>query len=132
MLSRNPALHYVFAQMEMAEDRGLGLRSLRSRAEEARLPLPTYSWEPPYLVLTMYRTRDAAVSALPSSVRRQLSDPEARGWAWMSLRGRAKAREYAEAMGADDRTARRHLNHFVTLGLVRRTGAGPVTVYELR
>ncbi len=44
MLSRNPVLHYVFAQMHMAEERGLGLRSLKSQAEKHGLPLPRYSF----------------------------------------------------------------------------------------
>ena len=32
MLSRNPVLHYVFARMELAEERGLGLVSMKRRA----------------------------------------------------------------------------------------------------
>ena len=40
MLSRNPELHYVFSRMELAEERGLGLRSLRSEAQTAGLPFP--------------------------------------------------------------------------------------------
>ena len=63
MLSRNPLLHYVFAKMEMAEERGLGLKSMKRRASEAELPLPKYSWENPYLVLTLYRTSDSAARA---------------------------------------------------------------------
>ena len=35
MLSRNPILHYVFARMELAEERGLGLKSMKARAEAA-------------------------------------------------------------------------------------------------
>jgi len=33
MLSRNPVLHYVFAQMELAEERGLGMRSMKLGAQ---------------------------------------------------------------------------------------------------
>jgi ATP-dependent DNA helicase RecG len=39
MLSRNPALHYVFARMRMAEERGLGIKSLKAAAEGQGLPL---------------------------------------------------------------------------------------------
>ena len=49
MLSRNPVLHYVFARMELAEERGLGLKSMKTRAQAAGLPLPRYAWDPPYL-----------------------------------------------------------------------------------
>jgi ATP-dependent DNA helicase RecG len=52
MLSRNPVLHYVFAKMELAEERGLGLKSMKSRASDVGLPMPRYAWENPYLVLT--------------------------------------------------------------------------------
>jgi len=65
MLSRNPILHYVFSQIEMAEERGLGLKSMKLRAQEAGLPLPTYEWQDPYLVLTLYRT---AAAAAPGSL----------------------------------------------------------------
>ena len=32
----------------------------------------------------------------------------------------------------DDRTARRHLNQFLKLGLVRQTGVGPSTEYQIK
>jgi ATP-dependent DNA helicase RecG len=34
MLSRNPVLHFVFSQMDLAEERGLGLKSMKQRAEQ--------------------------------------------------------------------------------------------------
>ena len=40
MLSRNPTLHYVFGKMELAEERGLGLKTMRESAVRAGLPLP--------------------------------------------------------------------------------------------
>jgi len=64
MLSRNPELHYVFARMGMAEERGIGIRSLKKRAEELGLPLPRYRWEDPYLVLTVFRSAAAAVQSV--------------------------------------------------------------------
>jgi len=35
MVSRNPRLHAVFSTMELAEERGLGLKSMRAKATEA-------------------------------------------------------------------------------------------------
>jgi ATP-dependent DNA helicase RecG len=131
MLSRNPVLHYVFARMGMAEERGLGLKSMRSGAENAGLPLPKYTWENPYLVLTLLRSREAAVSVLPPSVLAALTDSERAGWQWLAVRGRAKSSEYAEAIQVEDRTGRRHLTRFLELGLVRKTGSGPSTEYEV-
>ena len=131
MLSRNPELHYVFARMEMAEERGLGIKSLRNRAEQLGLPLPRYAWEDPYLVLTLFRNQEAAARALTPDVLVSLSNAEQRGWQWMATKGRAKSGQYAKAMQVEDRTARRHLNRFLELGLVRKVGSGPSTEYEV-
>lgn len=131
MLSRNPELHYVFARMEMAEERGLGIKSLRTQAERSRLPLPKYTFEDPYLVLTLFRSREAAKHELKPGVLAALNKSEQEGWQWLSTTGRAKSSEYAAAMGVDDRTARRHLNRFIRLGLVRKTASGPATEYEV-
>jgi ATP-dependent DNA helicase RecG len=129
MLSRNPALHYVFKQMGLAEERGLGLRSLKTRAGELGLPLPRYTWDAPYLVLTLFRTPASAAAALPAEVRAALGEAELKGWQWLAGRGSARTAEYASALAVDDRTARRHLGRFVALGLARRMGSARLTEY---
>lgn len=131
MLSRNPELHFVFARMGMAEEQGLGLASLRDRAKELGLPRPRYTWGEPYLVLTLYRSAEGATKALGEDTLKALSKSEQKGWQWLAARGKAKSGEYAEAMGVEARTARRHLGHFEELGLVRRTGSGPSQRYEV-
>ena len=131
MLSRNPEMHYVFARMEMAEERGLGIKSLRNRARELGLPLPKYAFEDPYLVLTLFRSREAAKHELEPGMLASLNKSEQEGWQWLTTRGKAKSSEYAAAMGVDDRTARRHLNRFVELDLARKTASGPATEYEV-
>jgi ATP-dependent DNA helicase RecG len=131
MLSRNPVLHYVFAQMELAEERGLGLKSMKSGAEQAGLPLPRYSSDGPYLILTLFRNQEAAIGALPEEVLESLNASERKGWQWIATKGRANASQYSEELGVDVRTARRHLNKFVEVGLLRKRGAGPSTEYEV-
>jgi ATP-dependent DNA helicase RecG len=131
MLSRNPVLHYVFRLMGLAEERGLGLRSLKRRAQEMGLPLPRYTWEDPYLVLTLYREAASVADALPEQVRRSLSAAERTGWQWLTRAGRATTAEYAEAMQVEQHTARRQLTRFVELGLVRRTGRTRGTTYDV-
>ena len=66
MLSRNPKSHYVFSRMGMAEEMGFGLKLLKNRAEQLALPLPRYSWENPYLVLTLYRSPEASTKSTGS------------------------------------------------------------------
>lgn len=131
MLSRNPVLHYVFAQMELAEERGLGLKSMKARAQTAGLPLPRYAWEAPYLVLTMFRTAEGAFRVLDEVVLRELTSGERKGWSFLAGRTTATQSEYAQHIGVTARTAQRHLTHFVKLGLLRRRGKGPATTYEV-
>lgn len=131
MLSRNPELHYVFAQMEMAEERGLGIKSLRNRALKLGLPLPRYGFQDPYLVLTIFRNPAAAVHILSQKVLDSLSKAERKGWQWLSTQDTVTSSEYAAAMDVPNRTALNHLKRFANLGLLRRTSAGPTTRYEV-
>ena len=131
MLSRNPSLHYVFAKMDLAEERGLGLKSLARSAEQMQLPRPRYDWDNPYLVLTLFRNAESVEAAVPSKVLDQLTKTERRGWRWLLSRTEgAQSSEYAKAQRVDERTARRHLNRLADLGLVLRMGAGPTLKYK--
>lgn len=131
MLSRNPGLHYVFARMELAEERGLGIKSLKAQAEQAGLPLPKYAFNNPYLVLTLYRSPTGAVRAVWEETLQSLSTAEKTGWEWLTTRDVVTSAKYAEAMGIPGRTALNHLKHLTELGLLRRTGGGPSTRYEV-
>jgi ATP-dependent DNA helicase RecG len=131
MLSRNPVLHHVFAQMELVEERGLGLRSMKQRAEQTALPLPRYVWEEPYLVLTLFRTAESATRTLDEAILRELTSEERKGWSFLAGRTTATQGEYARHMGVTARTAQRHLTHFVKLGMLRRRGQGPATKYDV-
>jgi ATP-dependent DNA helicase RecG len=131
MLSRNPILHYVFARMELAEERGLGLKSMKARAEAAGLPLPRFAWEAPYLVLTLFRSAEGATRSLDVAVLRELTSVERQGWSFLAGRTSVTQSEYARHMEVTARTAQRHLTHFVDLGMLRRRGRGPATKYEV-
>jgi ATP-dependent DNA helicase RecG len=131
MLSRNPKVQYVFARMSLANERGLGMKTLRTLPEKFGLPLPKYSYQAPYVVLTLFRTREAATGALDKKVQESLNEAEQKGWQWLATKGKAKSSQYAKALNVEDRTARRHLNRFVELDLVKKTGSGPSTEYEI-
>jgi len=128
MKSRNPVLHYVFARMGMAEEQGYGLTSLKKHAEELGLPLPSYSMEGDYLVLTIYRTAESAMKGLGSNLQ-ELTLEEQEGWKFVAGRTGTTQSEYAQHLGVTARTAQRHLSHFVKLGLLLRVGRGPATKY---
>lgn len=131
MLSRNPLLHYVFARMALAEERGLGMKTFQAIPEKFGLPLPTYSFDDPYLDLTLYRSQESVVRELPPEVRKTLKKGQKAGWEFLASRIKTTKTEYAKELGFDDRKAQRHLSKFVELGLLRRVGAGPSTRYEV-
>lgn len=131
MLSRNPVMHFVFAKMKLAEERGLGLKSLREQALASGLPKPKYDWRDPYLALTIFLTPESAVSALSPEVLEALSETERRGWQWLASVGSTVTNDYAEHLEVTSRTARRHLNRFVELEMARKTGSGNSTKYEV-
>ncbi len=131
MLSRNPVLHYVFAKMQLAEERGLGLKSLRSKAATAGLPLPSYSYRAPYMVLTIWRESAATVRSRGDNLEQRLSASEREGWKWLASLESVQVRDYALAMQVPGRTAKYHLRRLTSFGLLRRVGAGRATRYEV-
>ncbi len=68
---------------------------------------------------------------MDKKVQESLNEAEQKGWQWLAMKGKAKSSQYAEALQVENRTARRHLNRFVELGLVKKTGSGPSTEYEI-
>jgi len=79
-----------------------------------------------------HRHARAAVQALGAAVLAKLGKSERSGWEWLASKGRAKSSDYAAAMKVDERTARRHLNQFLKLDLVRKTGDSTSTEYLIK
>jgi ATP-dependent DNA helicase RecG len=131
MLSRNPAFHFVFAKLKLAEERGLGLKSMRERARAVGLPLPEYSYMAPYLTLTLFRVATAAVASGREEVFAQLSAAELEGWKWLATQDVVTAATYQSELGIPLRTARFQLNHLTELGLLQMSGAARATKYKV-
>ena len=131
MLSRNPVLHYAFSHMGLAEERGLGVKTLKADAEKEGLPLPRYSWTAPYLSLTIYRSTAGAERTLDAKILASLSKAERAGWQWLSTRDSVTAGDYAAAMRIPRRTAQFHLGRFKAFNLLRQEGSGPSTKYKV-
>lgn len=129
--SRNPILHFVFNRMGLAEEQGFGLTSLKEHTQELGLPLPTFSMEGDYLVLTIYRSKTAALSSLDPVVLKDMNKSERSGWEWVVTQSSITSSEYATAMEIPSRTALNHLKHFVTLGILEKIGSGKATHYEV-
>jgi ATP-dependent DNA helicase RecG len=131
MLSRNPQLHYVFSQMGLAEERGLGMKTLKSLPQALGLPVPKYSFQEPYLVLHLFSTAESVAVTLEPSALDLLNDDEKEGWKYLTSRMVTTGPEYAEALGFDERKAQRQLKKFIDLGLLRRIGQGRASRYEV-
>lgn len=131
MLSRNPSLHYVFACMEMVEERGMGIKSLRAEAERLDLPLPKYSFEDPYLVLTLYRNQEGTINELQKEVFNQLNVDEKTALRFISTKDSLTSSELMKKMEIDERKAQRILLKLVNLNLLLRVGKGPATKYKV-
>ena len=132
MLTRNPVLHYIFSQMGLAEERGLGLGSLRKRAVDAGVPLPHFKWKSPYLTLTIFRNAEALASEVagPTAMEGLAGDKKAT-WDIISRYGSMSTRELMERTGIEERKAQRILRSLGDSGLLRRLGKGRATRYEL-
>lgn len=93
--------------------------------------MPKFSWEAPYLVLTVYRSGASAVRAIGPEILRSLSPAEKAGWEWLATKDAVTSAEYAATMEVPNRTALNHLKRLTELGLLRKTGGGPATRYEV-
>lgn len=129
-VARNPALQATFARARLTEGQNYGMETFRALVD-AGLPRPTYSFDEPFVTLTLYRTPEAAVHFLPPEAVTELGEDAKRGWVLMASRGSISSTEYARGMQVSAATALRHLRTFARLGLVTREGSGPATRYRL-
>lgn len=129
-LSRNPKIMYVFDQMDMVEQRGLGFQTIKDLPQKHNLPLPLVSFDAPYLVLTFLRSGDSLKKFFPNKALENLNAEELKGFDFIKLKGVLTRKEYEEHFGFNKKKAERHFKVFVEQGLVERKGSGPGTFYE--
>jgi ATP-dependent DNA helicase RecG len=130
-LSRNPQIMYIFNQMHYVEERGLGMQTLKSLPEKYNLPLPEYSYDEPFLVLTFPRSRESVPAVSGIKAIKELNDKEIIGYEFIKPKEKITKREYADHFDYSDRQAERHLKRFKELGLIEKKGAGPSTYYQI-
>lgn len=121
-LSRNPKIMYVFDQMKLVEQRGLGFQTIKELPARHNLPLPMVSHDAPYLILIFPRS-GADLKKLASNQQiLELSDEELKGYNWIRSQGEASTKEYALHFGVAQRTASRHFAKMLELGLIETNG----------
>ena len=129
MLSRNPLLHFVFSQMDLAEEKGHGLRSLKRRSQELGLPLPRYTYEAPYLNLTIFRTIRASMVILDPH---DFSEDEVAVWDFIQNNDVVKSSAVASSLNLEQRTVQRIITKLLDQNLVEKIGKGRSTAYRRR
>lgn len=103
---------------------------MRESAAQSGLPLPKYSWEAPYLVLTLYRSPAAVLVEVDSDTFALLNRDERKAWQFMVGRESLTSSELMAVMVFDERKAQRVLKKLLDVGLVQRRGKGRATRYE--
>lgn len=130
-ISRNPIITYVFGLMDYVEEKGFGMKALRSLNEKFNLPLPEYMMEEPFLTLTFPRNLKDISKVSHHSALAKLNEEELMGYEFIKLKGKITRKEYQKHFNHDKKKAERHLTKMYDADLIDRKGSGPSTYYEL-
>ena len=124
-ISRNPMLTYVFSLMDYVEEKGFGMKILRSLYKDFDLPLPEYAFQLPYLSISFPRKMEAVTDVSEHKRIGELTSEELNGFEWIKSQGEVSAKEYTIQFGIATRTTSRHLGKMLDLGLIRTNGENP-------
>jgi ATP-dependent DNA helicase RecG len=117
-VSRNPKIMYIFNQMRLAEQRGVGLRKLKHLPEEG-FPLPTLRMRAGTLEITFGRTKEFIAKRAGIS---NITTAENEGLLFIQQKGVVSNSQYAAHMGLNPKAAQRQLNKLVDYGVVTKEG----------
>lgn len=131
-ISRNPIITYIFSLMGYVEEKGFGMRAMRSINEKFGLPLPEYLLEDPFLTLTFPRNLQAVKRVTHIEGLENLNNEELAGFEFIKSKEVVTRKEYQDHFHFDsDKKAERHLRKMVDLQLIIRSGAGPNVSYMI-
>ena len=132
-LSRNPKIMYVFNQLQLSEQRGLGLETIRKLPSEFGLPLPLVTYDAPYLIFTFPRGDTVPSEILAGKgidLLTGVPDNLRLGFDYIRTNESVSRKEYAAFFNLPDRTASRELKGLEEVGLIEKVGKGPATIYK--
>lgn len=121
-VSRNPIITYVFGLMNYVEEKGFGMKTLRSLNEKFNLPLPEYEIVSSFLTLTFPRTLEAVKRVSHHTAINELNDEEIIGYEWIKSKEEVTKKEYAKHFGYEERKALRQLSKMRILKLISDNG----------
>ncbi len=120
-LSRNPKIMYIFNQMNLAEQRGIGLRNMKHLPEEG-FPLPSFTIKSGMLEITFGRTKDYLAEKAGLKDLKALTDAFKEVFLFIQQRGEVSRSEIVSEFGFNEKTAQRRLAKLIELNLVEMTG----------
>lgn len=126
-ISPNPIISYIFYLMGYAEENGFGMKALKSLNQKYNLPLPEYSYQNPFLILTFPRNLQAVSKVSSHPNLSQLNEEELKGYEYLKSQGELSSNEYAQRFNFSAKTARRHLSKMKDLGLIGDNGEKPTS-----
>ena len=128
-LSRNPKIMAVFNEMHYAEERGIGMREMKSLPIKHNLPLPNITWEEPFINIIFPRSQNFLESLIGRDTFNKLNEEEKSGLVFIYDQKEVSRSQYAARFKYNDKKAQRHLAFFVKLTAVVMKGKGPSTKY---
>lgn len=130
-LSRNPKIMYLFNQMHLAEQRGIGLRNMKHLPKEG-FPLPTFRLKTGMLEITLGRTKDYIAEKAGLKDASKLTEDDKQHVLYIQQKGSISRSEFAEHFQLNIKTAQRQLLRFKELGFLVVIGSGKYTRYEYK
>lgn len=131
-ISRNPIITYVFGLMDYVEEKGFGMKALRSLNEKFNLPLPEYVMEEPFLTLTFARSLAAVKKVSHYVGLSSLNHEEISSFEVLRAFQSLSKSEFVKKTGLSNRTAERFLKKLTDLSILERQGSGRATIYRIK
>ena len=129
-VSRNPKVMYVYNRMGLAEQRGIGLRSMKSLSNKG-FPLPVIDLKGKVLEISFARNADALPNILVKNIE-GLSEQDKLGVQFIQSREEITVNDYAEEFKIEKKTAQRRLSDLVDKGVIAKEGERRWTKYRIK
>ena len=129
-ISRNPKIMYVFNRLQLAEQRGIGLRNMRLLSEKG-FPLPVFNLKAGILELIFGRTKEfiADMAGVDSN---KLRPQDKEGLLFIQNKNTVTVKEYAAEFDISVKIAQRRLAELISTGLVEMVGEKRWAKYKLK
>lgn len=128
-LSRNPKIMFVFDQLGLVEQRGLGFSTIKELPEKYGIPLPLVEYQEPYMIFSFPRSGDALKRIDDTPGLAGLNSEELIGLDWIRLQGEVNTRQYANHFNYGYKKAQRHLAKMRDLDLIEDNGKPSTSPY---